>query len=245
MPWHGLYLGYKNKNRSIVTRARLAQRRSTDDMWEDEAYRRIFGGTQYAPYMQGAGYVLSRDLVAIAAHRAAGLPELPPIEDALIGALVGPNASITRHDPSAVRFRNTGEYATSVCESDTSFVLVHKLSIAELEACHAATAHRRSSRCPKGPCQCRSLGVRQEGRRRVLAYPTPTPATAGGERATSRALTVHHETRRLLFGGRGEGAWGGREWQAGHDTGLREDSISFRPSSSRRLISKFHSRGRD
>eukprot|EP00962_Isochrysis_galbana_P051115 scaffold22446_cov121-Isochrysis_galbana.AAC.2 len=130
-------------------------------------------------------------------------------------------------------------------QSDTSFVLVHKLSIAELEACHAATAHRRSSRCPKGPCQCRSLGVRQEGRRRVLAYPTPTPATAGGERATSRALTVHHETRRLLFGGRGEGAWGGREWQAGHDTGLREDSISFRPSSSRRLISKFHSRGRD
>ena len=37
---------------------------------------------------QGAGYILSADLAATAAGKAAALPRLPAIEDALIGTLL-------------------------------------------------------------------------------------------------------------------------------------------------------------
>eukprot|EP00967_Tisochrysis_lutea_P086158 scaffold121285_cov31-Tisochrysis_lutea.AAC.3 len=122
-------------------------------------------------------------------HPFVNLPQLPPIEDALIGALVGPNASVTLHKPSAIRFRNTGEYALSVCEHlgrvympavrdafalwrvDTTFILLHKLSVQELESCRTAIEHRRSARCPRGPCDCQSLGVKSALRKRVVRFP--------------------------------------------------------------------------
>ena len=42
----------------------------------------------YPPYMQGAGYVLSRDLVQLLVRRARALPYLPAVEDALVGTLL-------------------------------------------------------------------------------------------------------------------------------------------------------------
>ncbi len=38
------------------------------------------------------------------------------------------------------------------------FVLVHKLRLDEMQRCKQAMRRRRSERCPKGPCACRSLG---------------------------------------------------------------------------------------
>ena len=111
----------------------------------------------YGVYMQGAGYVLSSDLVATVARRAAGLPRLPAIEDALIGTLLEGHATPTNR-PAVIRYKNRDEYAVTVCEKDTEFALVHKLSVDELRRCKQATQRRRSPRCPKGPCVCRTLG---------------------------------------------------------------------------------------
>ena len=116
--------------------------------------------------MQGAGYVLSSDLVEHVARRAAPLPRLPAIEDALVGTLVEGHATPTNR-PAAFRYKNRDEYAVTVCEKDTEFVLVHKLRLDEMQRCRLATRRRRSERCPKGPCACRSLGQKLR-RPRVL-----------------------------------------------------------------------------
>ena len=38
----------------------------------------------------------------------------------------------------------------------------------ELSRCRAATQHRRSERCPHGPCLCRSLGHRPRRPKKVI-----------------------------------------------------------------------------
>ena len=56
----------------------------------------------------------------------------------------------------------------TVCERDTEFVLLHKLEVDELARCRAATQRRRSERCPRGPCVCRSLGHKPRRPKKVL-----------------------------------------------------------------------------
>ena len=59
-PRRGFYLGVVNAHHRVIQGA-------TDPSyarWNDDAYVSLFNRTTYAPYMQGAGYVLSSDLVA-------------------------------------------------------------------------------------------------------------------------------------------------------------------------------------
>lgn len=150
----GLYLGAISKKHKVITNPRHEH----FERWGDVEYVELFNRTVYATYMQGAGYVLSADLVDVATRRAAAIPRLPAIEDALVGTLVeGSNASVT-NKPTAFRYKNRDEYAVTVCEKDTEFALVHKLSTDELRRCRRATQRRRSKRCPNGPCVCRTLG---------------------------------------------------------------------------------------
>ena len=102
-------------------------------------------------------YVLSHDLVWWAQYQATALPRLPAIEDALVGALVHGNATLVNR-PAAVRFKAQGTYTSTVCEKDTEFAILHKLSIKDLQRCGHATRVRRSAHCPTGPCKCRNLG---------------------------------------------------------------------------------------
>ena len=133
----------------------------------------LFNRSVYAPYMQGAGYVLSADLVSSTVARAGSLAVLPTVEDALVGTLIESEAQRVSR-PSSFRHKNRDDYAVSVCAEDTEFVLLHKLDETELARCHAATQRRRSERCPRGPCDCRSLGRRPRTPRRVVALPPRT-----------------------------------------------------------------------
>ena len=102
-------------------------------------------------------------------HHAAVLPELPPIEDALVGRLVATGVRTRRNAPKQIRYRTPANRARAVCERDTEFVLLHKLTLEELEGCAATTARRRSNRCPRGPCECRSLGVQLRLRQTLVS----------------------------------------------------------------------------
>ena len=117
--------------------------------------------------MQGAGYILSADLVEIVVEKARVLPTLPAVEDALIGALVEKVAEATSR-PSGFRHKNRDDYAVTVCTQDTEFVLLHKLSQEELAKCKQATQRRRSAACPSGPCVCRNLGRKRKVPRKVI-----------------------------------------------------------------------------
>jgi hypothetical protein len=153
LPRTRVYLGAISKKRKVITDPSHAH----FERWGDRDYVALFNRSVYAAYMQGAGYVLSSDLVATVARRAAPLPRLPAIEDALIGTLLEGHATPTNR-PAAIRYKNRDEYAVTVCEKDTEFALVHKLSVDDLRRCKQATQRRRSPRCPKGPCVCRTLG---------------------------------------------------------------------------------------
>lgn len=145
-------------------------------------------------------YILSADLAKLAARRAAALPKLPAIEDALLGTLVE-DAAVPTSRPAAFRHRNRDDYAVRVCAEDTEFVLLHKLDQAELGKCRAATQRRRSAACPGGPCVCRNLGRKMKRPRKVLVYqgvggvggaaaaaesaaPTTAISAAGAQQAT-------------------------------------------------------------
>ena len=84
--------------------------------------------------------------------------------------------------PSAIRHKNRGEFAVTVCEVDTEFVLVHKLSIDELRRCRLATRQRRSERCPRGPCVCATLGQTLK-RKRTLVRSFEAAEEIAAERA--------------------------------------------------------------
>ena len=153
LPRTRVYLGAISRKRKVITDPSHAD----FARWGDRDYVALFNRSVYAAYMQGAGYVLSSDLVATVARRAAPLPRLPAIEDALVGTLVEGDATPANR-PAAIRYKNRDEYAVTVCEKDTEFALVHKLRVDELRRCKQATQRRRSARCPKGPCVCRTLG---------------------------------------------------------------------------------------
>eukprot|EP00966_Prymnesium_polylepis_P334621 7389993-Prymnesium_polylepis.1 len=55
LPRAALYLGVVNRDHAVVTSGR--------HRWADREYAQLFNRTVYPPYMQGAGYVLSADLV--------------------------------------------------------------------------------------------------------------------------------------------------------------------------------------
>ena len=164
LPRTGVYLGAISKNHKVIT----SPRHRHFARWGDLEYVALFNRSVYATYMQGAGYVLSADLVATVARRAAALPRLPAIEDALIGTLVEAEATPTNR-PAAIRYKNKDEYAVAVCEKDTEFSLVHKLSVDDLKRCRQATQRRRSARCPKGPCVCRTLGQKLQRPRYIVS----------------------------------------------------------------------------
>ena len=155
LPRLGLYLGVVNPKHSVVTGG---QGKPQYERWRDDDYVALFNRTVYAPYMQGAGYVLSSDLSQAAVAKAEGLPRLTAVEDALLGTLLEQQATSRLSRPAAFRHKNRDDYAATVCAHDTEFVLLHKLTGEELSRCRAAMEHRRSRRCPKGPCRCRSLG---------------------------------------------------------------------------------------
>lgn len=167
LPRLALYLGAVNRNHAVIMKRHR---------WADKEYVKIFNRTVYPPYMQGAGYVLSHDLVAIVADRGVELARRTAIEDALVGTLLESAArprsrSVEfRHKTSSPSGRFAADYALAVCEYDTAFVLLHKLNVAQLKACKGAIQRRRSARCPQGPCACRSLGHRPTHQRRLVLY---------------------------------------------------------------------------
>ena len=178
-PRQWMYLGTLNKNHSVITDPRHADY----DRWRDPDYAQLFARQVYLPYMQGAGYVLSDDLVRWVEHRAAALPRLPAMEDALVGALVHGNATRVNR-PAAVRFKPQGDFTTTVCEQDTEFVILHKLSVKDMQGCSKATGVRRSKRCPRGPCRCRNLG-RRPRQKAVVVKPPPGSVKKGRAASTS------------------------------------------------------------
>ena len=106
--------------------------------------------------------------------------------DALVGTLIEDS---TRPLSKPIQFRHKTaspsghfalDYAATVCEHDTEYVLLHKLSVAQLEECNGATMKRRSPRCPQGPCACRSLGYRPTHQRRLVLYNGTVVATKSG-----------------------------------------------------------------
>jgi hypothetical protein len=159
------------------------------ERWRDPEYVRLFNRSVYAPYMQGAGYILSADLAATAVRRAASLPRLPAVEDALVGALVEGAAEPTSR-PSNFRHKNRDDYAVTVCAQDTEFVLLHKLDEDELARCRAATQRRRSDACPGGPCVCRNLARRKRPPRRVVRSFADAEALQQRIAATARAAAA-------------------------------------------------------
>ena len=64
-----LYMGVVNARHKVVT----SEESPYYERWRDPLYVRLFNRTVYADYMQGAGYVLSADLAALAVQRAAAL----------------------------------------------------------------------------------------------------------------------------------------------------------------------------
>lgn len=165
VPRERAYLGVINQHHHVITDQ---QRDERYERWRDREYVRLFNRTVYAPYMQGAGYVLSADLAELAVRRASALDTLPTVEDALVGTLI--EAEATRlSKPTSFRHKNRDDYAVTVCEEDTEFVLLHKLDEEELARCHAATQRRRSERCPRGPCACRSLGHKPRHPRKLVS----------------------------------------------------------------------------
>ena len=163
LPRRKLYLGVVNPAHKVISDMSKTQY----ERWRDPEYIRLFNRTTYAPYMQGAGYILSADLVEIVVEKARVLPTLPAVEDALIGALVEKVAEATSR-PSGFRHKNRDDYAVTVCTQDTEFVLLHKLSQEELAKCKQATQRRRSAACPSGPCVCRNLGRKRKVPRKVI-----------------------------------------------------------------------------
>ena len=191
LPRTRVYLGAISKKRKVITDPSHAH----FERWGDRDYVALFNRSVYAAYMQGAGYVLSSDLVATVARRAAPLPRLPAIEDALIGTLLEGDATPTNR-PAAIRYKNRDEYAVTVCEKDTEFALVHKLSVDDLRRCKQATQRRRSPRCPKGPCVCRTLG--QTLRRPKLFVDSFTRAEELRESTKGESVSQYHARRAPL-----------------------------------------------
>lgn len=148
-----VYLGVANRHHSVVLQPSNPQYMR----WRDAEYVALFNRTVYPPYMQGAGYVLSRDMAQLVVRTGSEAAGRVAIEDALVGTLLDGHAK-PRSSPKAFRHKNKDDYAVSVCERDTEFVLLHKLTVEELKQCRAATLRRRSARCPHGPCTCQSLG---------------------------------------------------------------------------------------
>ena len=92
-----------------------------------------------------------------------------------------------RHKTTSPSGHFAPDYAATVCEHDTELVLLHKLSITQLEDCRGAMLRRRSPRCPQGPCECRSLGYKPTHQRRLVLYNGTVVATkSGGCRARRR-----------------------------------------------------------
>ena len=98
LPRERLYLGALNAHHHVITQGKAARQY---ERWKDPAYVALFNRSVYAPYMQGAGYVLSADLVALAAERAARLPQMPAVEDALVGTLV--EGGVARQPAGAIQ----------------------------------------------------------------------------------------------------------------------------------------------
>lgn len=159
-----LYLGVVNQRHHVITAGRAAKQY---ERWKDPSYVQLFNRSVYAPYMQGAGYVLSADLAQVVVDRASRLPRIPAVEDALVGTLVEDDAEPLSR-PEHFRHKNRDDYAVTVCERDTEFVLLHKLDEKDLGKCRGATQRRRSERCPQGPCLCRSLGHKPRRPKEVL-----------------------------------------------------------------------------
>ena len=132
---HDLYVLPQNLRDLLATYA------TTNDATNDAAtYPPLFLGRRFVDYAGtlfnsgGAGYVLSADVAALVVRRADALPSLPTVEDALVGALVeGVAAPLSR--PASFRHKNRDDYAVTVCEEDTEFVLLHKLDESELARC--------------------------------------------------------------------------------------------------------------
>lgn len=124
LPREGVYLGALNPHHSVVLRSK----RPEYDRWRDPDYVQLFNRTVYAPYMQGAGYVLSADVALKAVTRADALPRLPAVEDALIGTLVEGDAQIFNR-PMGFRHKNRDDYAVTVCEADTEVSLLARASL--------------------------------------------------------------------------------------------------------------------
>jgi len=165
LPRERAYVGVVNLHHKVIT---APQQDAKYERWRDPAYVVLFNRTVYAPYMQGAGYALSADLAALVVRQADTLPTLPAVEDAFIGAVLDGSATPLNR-PANFRHKNRDDYAVTVCEEDTEFVLLHKLDETELARCHAATQRRRSERCPRGPCACRSLGHTPRRPKRLIA----------------------------------------------------------------------------
>ena len=89
LPRRLLYLGVVNPAHKVITSGKKYGR------WRDPVYVELFNRSVYAPYMQGAGYVLSADMVAMVVRRAEALPKLPAVEDALVGTLIEGEAQPT------------------------------------------------------------------------------------------------------------------------------------------------------
>ena len=164
LPRAMLYLGVVNREHKVIT----ARGRTLYERWRDPLYVELFNRSVYAPYMQGAGYVLSADAARHVVTRAALLPSIPVIEDALVGTLLEGQAEPVNR-PAAFRHKNRDDYAVSVCTQDTEFVLLHKLNESELGRCRQATLRRRSDACPGGPCVCANLGRRMKRPKRLVA----------------------------------------------------------------------------
>ena len=182
------YVGVANTHHKVIT----DDAPTRYERWRDPEYVALFNRTVYAPYMQGAGYLLSADLAAVVVRRAAALRTLPSVEDALVGALAQPDAlHISRR--TAFRHKNRDDYAVTVCELDTEFVLLHKLTEEDLARCHDATQRRRSERCPRGPCTCRSLGLKLRRPKKLFAsFEDAAKAHAARQARAANATRAKH-----------------------------------------------------
>jgi len=265
----GLYLGYQNKNHSIVTKASIDEAEGRYAQWEDETYVRVFGGEspacgapreegrrppstspalarrrrvrsvhagrwlralvrprrpRVAPSLGAPGgapqpHRLSEDRPYPApasadpsdgrrAHRRAGGSECErgapqaeriPLSEPRRLRAAGESEPAARSPPPSDPARESAS-PLQVCESDTEFVLVHKLSLDELAGCRKATVRRRSARCPRGPCECRSLGVTPKLKRKVL--PPPRGGAAAGASKGRKLLQLGRGPAQRQRGGR-------------------------------------------
>lgn len=64
LPRTSLYLGVVNPKHKVIG----ARTRTNYERWRDPVYVELYNRSTYAPYMQGAGYVLSADLAISRMH---------------------------------------------------------------------------------------------------------------------------------------------------------------------------------